>query len=61
MRAVGTVTAVNTASGTSIVELRNGVPIAARGTGVAVGAKAFVVDGQLAGPAPELPQYDIEV
>ncbi|WP_349571025.1 hypothetical protein [Azotobacter salinestris] len=61
VRAVGTVTAVNTASGTSTVELRNGVPITARGIGVAVGGKAFVVDGQITGPAPELPQYDIEV
>lgn len=61
VRAVGTVTAVDIASGTSTVELRNGVSIAARGTGMAVGSKAFVVDGQITGPAPELPQYDIEV
>ena len=61
VRAVGTVTAVNTASGTNTVELRNGVPITARGTGVAVGSKAFVVDGQITGPAPELPQFDVNV
>lgn len=61
VRAVGTVTAVDIASGTSTVELRNGVSIAARGTGMAVGSRAFVVDGQITGPAPELPQYDVEV
>jgi len=61
VRAVGTVTAVDTASGTSTLQLRNGSQFVARGTGVAVGAKAFVIDGLIAGPAPELPQYDIEV
>lgn len=60
-RAVGEVISVSTATGTSILELRNGVQIAARGVEVAVGLKAFVVDGQITGPAPSLPQYDIEV
>ncbi|MDV7210935.1 hypothetical protein [Azotobacter beijerinckii] len=50
VRTVGTVMAVNTARGTSTVELRNGISITARG-----------IDGQITGPAPELPQYDIEV
>ncbi|SFL23677.1 hypothetical protein [Azotobacter beijerinckii] len=61
VRTVGTVTAVNTARGTSTVELRNGIGITARGIDVAVGSKAFIVDGQITGPAPDLPQYDIEV
>lgn len=60
-RAVGTVASINSLSGTSIVTLRNGSQIAAVGTGVAVGQKCFMADGQITGPAPQLPQYDIEV
>lgn len=60
-RAVGTVIAINTASGISTVQLRNGAEITARGIGVPQGSKAFIVDGQITGPAPELPQYDVEV
>lgn len=56
VRLVGTVE-----SGTSLITLRNGSQIAARGTDVPVGARCFVVDGQITGPAPELPQYDVEV
>ena len=60
-RAVGEVISISNATGTSIVELRNGVQIAARGTDVEVGLKAFIVDGQITGQAPSLPQYDVEV
>ncbi|MGK8437264.1 hypothetical protein ACRS3X_07920 [Ectopseudomonas hydrolytica] len=60
-RTVGEVLSVNTASGTSLLELRNGVQITARGVDVAVGLRAFVRDGEITGPAPDLPQYDIEV
>lgn len=60
-RTVGEVISISTATGTSIVELRNGVQIAARGTDVGVGLKAFIVDGQITGQAPSLPQYDVEV
>jgi len=61
VRAVGTVTAVDTVSGTSTLQLHNGTQIAARGVDVAADNKAFIVDGQITGPAPSLPQYDIEV
>lgn len=60
-RTVGTVTTINQASGISIIQLRNGTEIAARGVDVAQGSRAFVVDGQITGPAPDLPQYDVEV
>lgn len=61
VRIVGTVASVSTATGSSIVTLRNGSQITARGVDVAQGARCFIVDGQITGPAPELPQYDIEV
>lgn len=61
VRTVGEVLSINTAGGISTVELRNGVQITARGIDVAVGLLAFIVDGQITGPAPSLPQYDIEV
>jgi len=60
-RAVGTVVSVNQASGISIVQLRNGTEIAARGIDVPQGSRAFIIDGLISGPAPELPQYDVEV
>lgn len=61
VRLVGTVAAHDSQSGTSLIALRNGSQIAARGTDVPIGARCFVVDGQITGPAPELPQYDVEV
>lgn len=60
-RTVGDVVSISTATGTSVIELRNGAQIAVRGVDVAVGAKAFVVDGLITGQAPSLPQYDVEV
>lgn len=60
-RSVGEVISISTATGTSIVELRNGVQISAPGVDVAVGLKAFIIDGQITGQAPSLPQYDVEV
>lgn len=60
-RTVGTVATISLLSGTSIITLRNGSQMTAKGTGVPVGRKAFVVDGQVTGPAPELPQYEVEV
>lgn len=60
-RVVGEVISVSTAAGTSIVELRNGVRISVQGVSVDVGSNAFVIDGAISGPAPSLPQYDIEV
>lgn len=46
---------------TSTITLRNGSQMTARGTEVPVGQKAFVVDGQVMGQAPALPQYEVEV
>lgn len=60
-RTVGTVASINTTTGTSTITLRNGSQMTARGTSVAAGQKAFVVDGQVAGQAPGLPQYEVEV
>jgi hypothetical protein len=56
---VGTVTAV-TRSTTTLVTLAGGT-VTVRGTGVAVGKKAFYKGGALAGEAPDLPTYEIEV
>lgn len=61
VRTVGDVVSINSAAATSVIELRNGVQITARGADVAVGLKAFIVDGEVTGQAPNLPQYDIEV
>lgn len=48
------------------VELRTGTRITGtritvRGTAVAAGSKAYIGDGVITSPAPELPQYDVEV
>lgn len=60
-RVVGTVTYVNTTSGITTVQLRNGSDITAFGVSVTAGNKCFVKDGQVVGPAPNLPQFDVEV
>ncbi|MFM5738601.1 hypothetical protein ACET6T_07675 [Aeromonas veronii] len=56
---VGTVTAVGTTT-TTLSALAGGV-VTVRGTGVAIGKKAFYRGGALAGEAPDLPTYEIEV
>lgn len=60
-RTVGIVASINTSAGTSTITLRNGSQISAKGTGVPQGQRAFVVDGQVTGTAPNLPQYDFDV
>ncbi|SDS29459.1 hypothetical protein SAMN05216198_1631 [Halopseudomonas litoralis] len=60
-RTVGTVASVDLQNGTSIITLRNGSQISAKGTSVGRGLKAFVVDGQVMGQAPGLVQYEVEV
>jgi len=55
------VISVDATAGTSVVELRTGTRVLARGTSVAAGQNAFLVDGQVTGPAPDLPQYDFKV
>ncbi|HHE8279112.1 TPA: hypothetical protein ACPFJF_003730 [Pseudomonas aeruginosa] len=58
---VGEVIDVDEGAGTCRVRLRNNVVIAARGTAVPAGQMAFISDGLVTGPAPQLPQFDIEV
>lgn len=60
-KTVGEVVSIDTAAGTSVVQLRTGSQVVARGTSVAAGQIAFLVDGQVMGQAPSLPQYDFEV
>lgn len=52
---------VDEGAGTCRVRLRNNVVIAARGTAVPAGQMAFISDELVTGPAPQLPQFDIEV
>ncbi|WP_429209658.1 hypothetical protein [Aeromonas veronii] len=56
---VGTVTAVGTMT-TTLRALAGGT-VTVRGTGVAIGKKAFYRGGELVGEAPDLPTYEIEV
>lgn len=55
---IGTV--LSLADGTADVELLGGGVIHARGT-ASVGAKVFVRNGVIEGPAPNLPVYNITV
>lgn len=61
VRTVGTVTGIHPLSGTSTVQLRNGSSVTVQGLSVPVGQRAFIVDGRITGPAPNLPQYEVEV
>lgn len=56
---VGTVTATTGTSTT--LETPGGGVVIVRGGGVAVGQKAFYRGAELAGEAPDLPTYEIEV
>ena len=56
---VGTVTVVGTTT-TTLSTLAGGTG-AVRGTGVAIGKKAFYRGGALAGDAPDLPTFELEV
>lgn len=60
-KTVGEVVSIDTAAGTSVLQLRTGSQVVARGTSVPAGQIAFLVDGQVMGQAPSLPQYDFEV
>lgn len=60
-RIVGRVVFINTITGMSTVELRDGSQFAATGTDIPVGTNAIVVDGVITTHAPDLPQYDVEV
>ncbi|ATL91918.1 hypothetical protein CK911_03225 [Aeromonas sp. CU5] len=56
---VGTVIAVGTTT-TTLSTLAGGT-VTVRGTGVTIGKTAFYRGGELAGEAPDLPTYEIEV
>ena len=56
---VGTVTAVG-ATTTTLQTMGGGV-VVVRGGGVPIGQKAFYRGGELAGAAPDLPTFEIEV
>ena len=56
----GEVTAHN-ADGTSMVRLPDGKELKVFGTSVGIGSYAFVRGGEIVGPAPSLPIYNVEV
>ncbi|MGL5039609.1 MAG: hypothetical protein ACRDBT_07735 [Aeromonas sp.] len=56
---VGTVIAVGTTT-TTLSALAGGT-VTVRGSGIAIGKQAFYRGGELAGEAPDLPTYEIEV
>ena len=60
-KTVAEVLGVDNVTGTSRVRLRNGIEVSALGVSVPEGQNAFISDGTITGPAPDLPQYDIEV
>lgn len=61
VRTVATVRYINTVAGISEVELRTGVRISVHGVDVEVGRKAYIADGVITGPAPDLPHMDVDV
>lgn len=61
VRTVATVRSIDTSSGISEVELRTGTRVTVRGIDVPVNSKAYIADGTITGPAPELPHYDVDV
>ena len=61
VRTVATVMSINTTTGISEVELRNGARVAVRGIDVPVSSKAYIADGTITGPAPNLVHYDVDV
>lgn len=56
---IATVSSVG-ADGTSMVLTSGGGAMRVFGDDVAVGAKAFVRDGAIIGPAPDLPYYELQ-
>ncbi|MCQ4245548.1 hypothetical protein CXK93_12390 [Stutzerimonas decontaminans] len=61
VRTVATVMSINTAAGISEVELRTGTRVTVRGVDVPVSSKAYIADGLITGPAPDLPHFDVDV
>ncbi|WP_419833057.1 hypothetical protein [Endozoicomonas atrinae] len=60
IRVVATITA-NNGNGTSQATLRDGSVITVKGKYVGVGEKAFILDGEVKGKAPNLAIYEVEV
>jgi len=58
---VATISSVNLGNGTSTVTWPGGQEQTVRGTGVSIGARAFVRDGVIEGAAPNLTTELIEV
>nr|WP_256834681.1 hypothetical protein [Pseudomonas oleovorans] len=61
VRTVAIVRSINTSAGLSEVELRTGTRVTVRGVDVPVNSKAYIADGVITGPAPELPHFDVDV
>lgn len=61
VRTVATVRSINTPVGLSEVELRTGTRVTVRGVDVPVNGKAYIADGVITGPAPDLPHFDVDV
>ncbi|PTU76830.1 hypothetical protein DBO86_22770 [Pseudomonas indoloxydans] len=61
VRTVAIVRSINTTAGLSEVELRTGTRVTVRGVDVPVNSKAYIADGTITGPAPDLPHYDVDV
>ena len=61
VRTVATVRSINTSAGLSEVELRTGTRVTVRGVDVPVNSKAYIADGVITGPAPDLPHFDVDV
>lgn len=61
VRTVATVMSIDTSAGISEVELRTGTRITVRGVDVAVSSKAYIADGVITGPAPNLAHLDVDV
>ncbi|AWK98645.1 hypothetical protein [Stutzerimonas stutzeri] len=61
VRTVATVRSINSSGGLSEVELRTGTRVTVRGVDVPVSSKAYIADGLITGPAPDLPHFDVDV
>lgn len=61
VRTVAIVRSINTTAGLSEVELRTGTRVTVRGVDVSVNSKAYIADGVITGPAPDLPHFDVDV
>ncbi len=61
VRTMAIVRSINTTAGLSEVELRTGTRVTVRGVDVPVNSKAYIADGVITGPAPDLPHFDVDV